>query len=216
MDHIDLFLNYNYKPISKKNCVENILLVWLVSIWICLIGDNKIQWAIVVGVLDIAAVVVSLFLMIKHKNTPTARHGCDCVLMFSLSFAFLLISYRLQTKESGENFLLLAFLLFLLLLCNAGVLLLTLDRIKKNKYAIQSKSSGYAWIPIAGSVLGIVFARLFLPDIQEDKVLLLTAVSAIFLSFVCSVGTVALLKLVLQNDKMKQKLSCAFQLEKGA
>lgn len=216
MDHIDLFLNYNYKPISKKNCVENILLVWFVSIWICVLGDNKMQWAIVVGVLDIAAVVVSLFLMIKHKNTPTARHSCDCGLMFSLSFAFLLISYRLQTKESGENFLLLAFLLFLLLLCNAGVLLLTLDRIKKNKYAIQSKSSGYAWIPIAGSVLGIVFARLFLPDIQEDKVLLLTAVSAIFLSCVCSVGSVALLKLVLQNDKMKQILSCAFQLEKGA
>lgn len=214
MMNIDHFLNYNYKPISKKSCIENILLVWFVSIWICVLGDNKMQWAIVVGMLDITVAVVSLFLMLKYKNTSIVRHGCDCTLMYALSLEFLLIGYRLQTHENGENFLLLAFLLFLLLLCNAGVVLLTLIRIKKNKYAIKSKPGVYAWIPIAGSVLGIVIARLFLPNMQENKVMFLTAVSSLFLSLVCSAGSVALLKLVLQNDKMKQKVNHVLHLEK--
>ena len=203
---IENFLNYNYKPFTKKHAVENILLSLFFSLWVCVVEVNRMQWFIIMFALNLLFMAMTIFLCGRYLNERITRYVCDGSTLLILSIAWVLTGYRLLVFDKGENFLLL-FVLFLLLICGDFlIIVLTLRNIKLNKYAKKQKSTAFVWIPTLGGMIGIGVARMLFKDLEMQDVFFLVAVLFVLLSFVGCYGCVLCLKAALLSEPFNQKL----------
>ena len=50
---INAFINYNYIPFNKKQCIKRIILIWLFSAMLSIISNMKVFWILLLGCIDL-------------------------------------------------------------------------------------------------------------------------------------------------------------------
>ena len=76
---IDEFLDYNFIPFNKKQCIKRIFLVWIVSAIVCFIAGRYVFWIVPLGCVDILISVIFIVLSIKYSKSRISRYLVDGV-----------------------------------------------------------------------------------------------------------------------------------------
>ena len=71
-ENINSFINYNYIPFDKKQCVKRLILLWILSVVVPLIGKLTVLWGITIALADVLIAVLFLILIIKFSQKKSA------------------------------------------------------------------------------------------------------------------------------------------------
>ena len=173
--NIQHFLDHQYIPFSKKQCIQRILLIWALSLVPVFVGKQAVTWAFVLSVPNIIIGILFIFLSLRYPRSRMARYLCDGVTFLQLSVLLMLSAYRIITFDRGKNVLLL--------------LIITDD-----KYRPGSAKSGSAAIPYVFGAMGFTFAGVVLTGQSQKAALTVLAVCFMILSLLIGIGSLNLLK----------------------
>ncbi len=198
--NIENFINYNYIPYSRRQCVKRT--IWLlISCAVCgIVGGLSYAWICVGALIFFAAVAVLINNGRKNKGAMQQRFIADGVFYLAISLTLNLLSYRTYTVGKGENLLLLLVLLAILAASMAATLCVVRRNIKNDNYSKNNAGSISASSMIF-SALGVLLAPFILTDKSQDAPLMIIASILLFLSVLIGVGTLNLLKLRYINSK---------------
>ncbi len=187
------FLNYNYTPFSRKQCLIRILLIWILSL-LCLIGKFSLILMCILLFFNIVISTVFSVLIIRFSNTKISRYLCDGLFCLYIAIILNISSYKALTLIITINWILSLIFLALLILCVCVFLVLVFYYIKSDKYNIQSKTKKSLIFPFLGAGIGLISAKFFLKDIASDNAVFLVSMILLLLSFIISIGSLNLLK----------------------
>ena len=192
-DNISSFVDYNFKPFCKVQALKRILLIWILSLPMCFLGNNSIGWILIVTSIDIAITVFFAKLIRNFSRLKTSRFLCDGITYLYISIILNLTSYRILTFNVAGLWYL-AFL-FVFLLCMSIIILVGLvyKYIKEGKYNSDSTGKVSA-VPFFAGFSGMLFARIFLNDVETPFVAM--SVCLLFLSFFTGICCLGLLKAI--------------------
>lgn len=192
-NNIISFLNFNYTPFSKKQCIVRLIVIWTLSS-LCCIGKFSFLMICVSLIFNIAISTIFCILMVKHQKAKISRYLCDGLTYLYISIILNIASYNFLTLEINESWILSIIFLILLFLCICSFLLLVYFNIKSDKYTIESNIKKSFFSPLIGSVCGIAFTKLFLQNVSMDISILIVSMILLILSFALSIGSLNLLK----------------------
>ena len=195
--NIEAFINYNYIPFSKSQCLKRLIFIWAISILLCFIGYFNILWIIFLVIFNLVISVLFLTIIIKFSSSKNSRFLCDGFFWLYTSMLINLVSYRLMTLLIGENPLLLIILLLLLLVCIFIFSLVVLSNIKADNYNIATVNNKTSLLPFLGGLFGTLVARIFLQGQSEQAGVSILAFALLILSFIISIPSINLLKVFL-------------------
>ena len=177
VEYIIDFVNYNYSPFSKKQCIKRIALVWIASVALCLIGDKSLLWMIPLAIADLLLTLLFVGIILKYSKSQVSRYLCDGA--FGMHFAVILM----------------AVLLLLLLVIGVFVsAFITILNIKNGKFSKNSMSPKIGALPYAAGAMGVVFAYFFLQGQSQQTVLSLISLNLLIISLLVGVTSLNLLK----------------------
>lgn len=198
--NIENFINYNYTPYSRGQCVKRI--VWLLlACAVCgFVGGSSIVWICISALIFCTAVSVLINNGRKNKGAMQQRFIGDGVFYLAMSLTLNLLSYRTFTVGKGENLLLLFVLLTILAASMATTHKIIQRNIAKNNYA-----KGNAGIASTGAILfsalGVLIAPLILAGESQDAYIMIIASILLLCSILLGVGTMNLMKLRYLSNK---------------
>ena len=128
------FLNYNYTPFSKVQCIKRALMVWAASAALCLVNQPFELWIVPLAIANVMVSMLFTALMAKFSQTQSARYLCDGIFYLYMAVLLNLASYRVMTVQIGSNWLLAIILIGMLAICILAYLLITLSNIKSGKF----------------------------------------------------------------------------------
>ena len=192
--NIQHFLDHQYIPFSKKQCIQRILLIWALSLVPVFVGKQAVTWAFVLSVPNIIIGILFIFLSLRYPRSRMARYLCDGVTFLQLSVLLMLSAYRIITFDRGKNVLLLLILASVLALDLLVFFFLTLRNITDDKYRPGSAKSGSAAIPYVFGAMGFTFAGVVLTGQSQKAALTVLAVCFMILSLLIGIGSLNLLK----------------------
>ncbi len=194
MKNIISFLDFNYTPFSRKQCIKRLFVIWILSIVLCFIGKFYIILACLITFLNIVISIVFCTLIIKFQKAKISRFLCDGLTFLYIAIILNITSYRIITLQINDNWFLAVVLLFLLFLCICFFILIVYFNIKSDKYNVKSTSKKLISFPLVGGVCGIAVAKLFLQNISQNSAVLILFISTLLLSFIVSIGSLSLVK----------------------
>ena len=191
------FVNYGYKPFSKKECIKRIFLIWILSTALCFLGQNNTVWFIVLFLINFFITVGFTYLLIKKSQEKSSRFLCDGTAYLYYSILLNLAAYRFLTLFSPPNILLAISLLAVLPVCIILLLMLVYRNIKKDRYNKNYIATGACGLPFLLGILGFTTAKVFMKDVDQESSILIIAVCLVFLSGLMSIGSFNFLKFIL-------------------
>lgn len=191
------FIDFAFVPFSKSQCIKRLLCIWLFSAVLCFIGGYSKKWMVLLCAANIVTSVLFIMLITKLASDRISRYLCDGIFYLHTAIIFNMASYRVITLLIKPNWILLLILLILLVACVAIFLLVTLQNIKSGKFSGINGGKKVVWIPLLGSVCGIVSANLFLRGQSQQVALTVVAIVLLFLSFILCIPSINLLRAVL-------------------
>ena len=194
---MESFINYNYIPFSKMQCIKRILLIWFFGFLLCVLGKNNVSWAILLGVVNICISGMFVYLMMRLSQSNISRFLCDGVFYLHMAVILNLASYRVMSLQIWENILLCFILLFLLFICILIFLIAVYINIKKDKYNSDTQNGKIISFPFLGALGGMLVAQIILKDQSQQFLLTMVAFLLLILSFMISIGSINLLKVFL-------------------
>ena len=192
--NIQHFLDHQYIPFSKKQCIQRILLIWALSLVPVFVGKQAVTWAFVLAVPNLIISILFVLLILRYPQSRMARYLCDGITFLHLAVLLMLSAYRIIAFASGKNVLLLLLLAALLLVDLLVFFFLTLRNIAADKYRPDNANSCGAVIPYVFGAVGIVFAGVFLTSQRQKTALTILAVCLMILSLLIGIGSLNLLK----------------------
>lgn len=194
VEYIIDFVNYNYSPFSKKQCIKRIALVWIASVALCLVGDKSLLWMIPLAIADLLLTLLFVGIILKYSKSKVSRYLCDGA--FGMHFAVILnlASYRVAVIESDTNWLMAVLLLLLLVIGVFVSAFITILNIKNGKFSKNSMSPKIGALPYAAGAMGVVFAYIFLQGQSQQTVLSLISLNLLIISLLVGVTSLNLLK----------------------
>ena len=196
-ENIEDFINYNFTPFAKSQCIRRVLIIWAISISVGVIGRNNRSWLVVIGCISAAVSLLFVYLLVAASLTRNARFLCDGVSYAYISVLLCIAAYRVIAFQIGGSGLLLIVLLGLWLISISLYTLLVFLNIKHGKYGNVPQKQNAVLLPFAGGLLGMGVVRLFLSDISQKTAIFLLSAILLLLSLLSSVGSVNLLKAIL-------------------
>lgn len=190
---INSFINFNYAPFVRKQCLIRLLVILLLSA-LCLIGSSKLISLIFIILLDVLISIVFVLLIFKFPKEKSSRFICDGLTSLYDSILLNLLSYRVLTLQFGVNTLVMLIFLLFLFMCVIISFFLVLYNIKKDRYKTELKNKPILLLSMLGAVSGIVFAKSLLPNVSQSYIILLSSMLLLIISFLFSTGSVSLLK----------------------
>lgn len=191
------FVNYEYKPFSKKECIKRIFLIWVLSTALCLLGQNNLAWFIVLFLINAFITVGFTYLLTKKSQEKSSRFLCDGTAYSYYSVLLNLAAYRFVTLFSPPNLFLAIVLLAVLPVCIILFLILVYRNIKKDRYNKKKIATGAFGLPFLGGILGFTVAKIFIKNIDQEFSILFVAAGLVFLSGLMSMGSLNFLKFIL-------------------
>lgn len=201
-ENIDAFINYNYVPFSKTQTIKRIIMIWISSVALCFLGKGSMLWVIPTGIVSLTISVFFAVLITKYNFSKTSRYMCDGVFYLYMSIILNLASYRVMTLKIGANWLLLIILLLLLLACILLFMIVTLLNIKAGRFVQKNASKKVVSLPFICGLCGILVAKFVLQEQTQEATLQMGAILLLILSFVVSIPSVNLLRVVMYRRYM--------------
>lgn len=188
------FLDYNYTPFRIKQCIIRLIVIWILSIALCFIGTFSLLLVCLISFFNIAISTVFCILIIKFRKAKISRFLCDGLTSLYIAIILNMASYRIISLQINDNWILALIFLVLLFLCICFFILIVYFNIKSDKYNVKSIIKKSLSFPLLGGVCGIVVAKLFLQNISQNTAVLILSINTLLLSFIVSIGSLALLK----------------------
>lgn len=199
--YIENFINYNYTPYSRGQCVKRV--IWLLmSCAVCgFVGGFSIVWLCISALIFCTAVVILINNGKNNKGTMQQRFIGDGVFYLAMSLTLNLLSYRTFTVGKGENLLLLLIILAILAVSMVATHSIIRKNIAKNNYA-KGSSGSTATGAILFSALGVLVAPLIIAGQSQEVYIAIIASVFQLCSILLGVGALNLMKLrYLKNIK---------------
>lgn len=196
---INAFIDYQYTPFRKGQCVKRLIIIWLLSAAFCLIGDCAAAWAIFLGVFNVLVSALYIALIVKYAQSKASRFLCDGFFYLYLAMILNFASYRIMTLQSGSNWLLLIFLLSLLLICIVIFLFVVFYHIKADQFNPENPANNRKAGPLPYLLggCGILAANILFKGQSEQVGLMILSFALLILSLLLGIGSLQFLRLML-------------------
>lgn len=195
-EQINAFINYNYTPFNKAQCIKRLFAVWITSAILCFIGSKFILWMLPLGIADLLLSVMFITLVVRYSQSQISRYLCDGIFYLYIAVILNLASYRVMTLQIGSNWILSIILMSLLIVCIFVFVLVTFSNIKSGKFVGTGASKRIISLPFLSCIIGILVAKLLLQGQSQQVVLTVVAYILLILSFVIGIPSINLLKAI--------------------
>lgn len=182
-EDIAAYLDYNYIPFKKTQCVGRIFIVLLSGAGLCLIRERSL--------LITAAFIV---LMVRFSRLRISRYLCDGIFGLYIAVIMNLGAYRCTALQAGSSVLRLIAMLGLLLIWAAAFAAITVSWIRAGKFSSSDPSKPNFWLPGLFVFAGMRLARVFLQGRSQQTVFAVITVGLLVLSLVMGMTGSFLLK----------------------
>ena len=188
------FLDHQYTPFSKRQCIQRMIVIWLLSLVPVFVGTHSAAWALVLAVLNLIISVLFVFLMVRDPQSRLQRYLCDGVAFLHLAVLLMLSAYRTITFKNGDNWILLLLLAAVLAADILFFFFLTLRNIVTDKYRPDNAKSGSAVAPYVFGAAGFMAAGWILHGQGQEAALTILAICFMALSLIMGIGSLNLMK----------------------
>ena len=161
-EDIAAYLDYNYIPFKKTQCVGRIFIVLLSGAGLCLIRERSLLWAVPVGLLSLLITAAFIVLMVRFSRLRISRYLCDGIFGLYIAVIMNLGAYRCTALQAGSSVLRLIAMLGLLLIWAAAFAAITVSWIRAGKFSSSDPSKPNFWLPGLFVFAGMGLARVFL------------------------------------------------------
>lgn len=193
-EDIAAYLDYNYIPFKKTQCVGRIFIVLLSGTGLCLIRERSLLWAVPVGLLGLLITAAFIVLMVRFSRLRISRYLCDGIFGLYIAVIMNLGAYRCTALQAGSSVLRLIAMLGLLLIWAAAFAAITVSWIRAGKFSSSDPSKPNFWLPGLFVFAGMGLARVFLQGRSQQTVFAVITVGLLVLSLVMGVTGSFLLK----------------------
>ena len=193
-EDIAAYLDYNYIPFKKTQCVGRIFIVLLSGAGLCLIRERSLLWAVPVGLLSLLITAAFIVLMVRFSRLRISRYLCDGIFGLYIAVIMNLGAYRCTALQAGSSVLRLIAMLGLLLIWAAAFAAITVSWIRAGKFSSSDPSKPNFWLPGLFVFAGMGLARVFLQGRSQQTVFAVITVGLLILSLVMGVTGSFLLK----------------------
>ena len=193
-EDIAAYLDYNYIPFKKTQCVGRIFIVLLSGAGLCLIRERSLLWAVPVGLLSLLITAAFIVLMVRFSRLRISRYLCDGIFGLYIAVIMNLGAYRCTALQAGSSVLRLIAMLGLLLVWVAAFAAITVSWIRAGKFSSSDPSKPNFWLPGLFVFAGMGLARVFLQGRSQQTVFAVITVGLLVLSLVMGVTGSFLLK----------------------
>jgi len=193
-EDIAAYLDYNYIPFKKTQCVGRIFIVLLSGAGLCLIKERSLLWAVPVGLLSLLITAAFIVLMVRFSRLRISRYLCDGIFGLYIAVIMNLGAYRCTALQAGSSVLRLIAMLGLLLIWAAAFAAITVSWIRAGKFSSSDPSKPNFWLPGLFVFAGMGLARVFLQGRSQQTVFAVITVGLLVLSLVMGVTGSFLLK----------------------
>ena len=188
------YLDYNYIPFKKTQCVGRIFIVLLSGAGLCLIRERSLLWAVPVGLLSLLITAAFIVLMVRFSRLRISRYLCDGIFGLYIAVIMNLGAYRCTALQAGSSVLRLIAMLGLLLIWAAAFAAITVSWIRAGKFSSSDPSKPNFWLPGLFVFAGMGLARVFLQGRSQQTVFAVITVGLLILSLVMGMTGSFLLK----------------------
>ena len=193
-EDIAAYLDYNYIPFKKTQCVGRIFIVLLSGAGLCLIRERSLLWAVPVGLLSLLITAAFIALMVRFSSLRISRYLCDGIFGLYIAVIMNLGAYRCTALQAGSSVLRLIAMLALLLIWAAAFAAITVSWIRAGKFSSSDPSKPNFWLPGLFVFAGMGLARVFLQGQSQQTVIAVITVGLLVLSLVMGMTGSFLLK----------------------
>ena len=193
-EDIAAYLDYNYIPFKKTQCVGRIFIVLLSGAGLCLIRERSLLWAVPVGLLSLLITAAFIVLMVRFSRLRISRYLCDGIFGLYIAVIMNLGAYRCTALQAGSSVLRLIAMLGLLLIWAAAFAAITVSWIRAGKFSNADPSKPNFWLPGLFVFAGMGLARVFLQGRSQQTVFAVITVGLLVLSLVMGITGSFLLK----------------------
>ena len=193
-EDIAAYLDYNYIPFKKTQCVGRIFIVLLSGAGLCLIRERSLLWAVPVGLLSLLITAAFIVLMVRFSRLRISRYLCDGIFGLYIAVIMNLGAYRCTALQAGSSVLRLIAMLALLLIWAAAFAAITVSWIRAGKFSSSDPSKPNFWLPGLFVFAGMGLARVFLQSRSQQTVFAVITVGLLILSLVMGMTGSFLLK----------------------
>ena len=193
-EDIAAYLDYNYVPFRKLQCVGRIFIVLLSGAGLCLIGERSLLWAVPVGLLSLLITAAFIVLMVRFGSLRISRYLCDGTFWLYIAVVMNLGAYRCTALQAGSSVLRLIAMLSLLLIWVTAFAAITVSWIRAGKFSNPDSSKPSFWLPGLCGFAGMGFARVFLQGQSQQTVFAVITVGLLILSLMMGMTGSFLLK----------------------
>mgnify|MGYP004469945055 FL=1 len=193
-EDIAAYLDYNYIPFKKTQCIGRIFIVLLSGAGLCLIRERSLLWAVPVGLLCLLITAAFIVLMVRFSRLRISRYLCDGIFGLYIAVIMNLGAYRCTVLQAGSSVLRLIAMLGLLLIWAAAFAAITVSWIRAGKFSSSDPSKPNFWLPGLFVFAGMGLARVFLQGRSQQTVFAVITVGLLILSLVMGMTGSFLLK----------------------
>ena len=193
-EDIAAYLDYNYIPFKKTQCVGRIFIVLLSGAGLCLIRERSLLWAVPVGLLSLLITAAFIVLMVRFSRLRISRYRCDGIFGIYIAVIMNLGAYRCTALQAGSSVLRLIAMMGLLLIWAAAFAAITVSWIRAGKFSNTNPSKPNFWLPGLCGVVGMGLARVFLQGRSQQTVFAVITGGLLILSLVMGMTGSFLLK----------------------
>ena len=193
-EDIAAYLDYNYIPFKKTQCVGRIFIVLLSGAGLCLIRERSLLWAVPVGLLSLLITAAFIVLMVRFSRLRISRYLCDGIFGLYIAVIMNLGAYRCTALQAGSSVLRLIAMLGLLLIWAAAFAAITVSWIRAGKFSSSDPSKPNFWLPGLFVFAGMGLARVFLQGRSQQTVFAVITGGLLILSLIMGMISSNLLK----------------------
>ena len=193
-EDIAAYLDYNYIPFKKTQCVGRIFIVLLSGAGLCLIRERSLLWAVPVGLLSLLITAAFIVLMVRFSRLRISRYLCDGIFGLYIAVIMNLGAYRCTALQAGSSVLRLIAMLALLLIWAAAFAAITVSWIRAGKFSSSDPSKPNFWLPGLFVFAGMGLARVFLQGRSQQTVFAVITGGLLILSLIMGMISSNLLK----------------------
>lgn len=183
-EDIAAYLDYNYIPFKKTQCVGRIFIVLLSGAGLCLIRERSLLWAVPVGLLSLLITAAFIVLMVRFSSLRISRYLCDGAFGLYIAVIMNLGAYRCTALQAGSSVLRLIAMLALLFIWAAAFAAITVSWIRAGKFSSSDPSKPNFWLPGLFVFAGMGLARVFLQGRSQQTVIAVIAGGLLILSLI--------------------------------
>lgn len=199
VNNITHFIDYNFVPFSKGQCIKRMMFIWLLNIPFYFFKNSILFLGLFFSIINLIVSVCFIRLIYKFADSKSSRFICDGIMYLYISILLITFSYIALTFVIGEKILLLCILLCALLLFVFLFTKLVYKYIMEDRYNVRSGNKKINSLPFIGAFSAILLARLFLNDISNNLAVTLFSMCLLFLAFIISIGSINLVKVLLMK-----------------